>query len=211
MQMASWRFAYLLNRGFIEKQSEVKTMTLRKQKRTRRFRGSRTHGYGRIGQHRKGGQRGGKGKAGGQKHDWTYTTAKDPKRYGKQGFHRPEPIRKHHHTINVGDIASHLDRFTEATPDPKGSPTLIDLTSHGITKVLGGGTVPFPLVVTAPLFTHRAAEKIKTAGGKVKGDVLPAPEKPKTAPKEKPAKTKPKSKPKAKPKAKPKRTRRKTT
>ena len=180
-------------------------MALRKQKRTRRFRGSRTHGYGRIGQHRKGGQRGGKGKAGGRKHDWTHTTAKDPKRFGKHGFHRPTQIRKQYRTINVGEIAAHLDRFTEATPDPKGSPTPIDLTSHGFNKVLGGGTVPFPLVVTAPVFTHRAAEKIKTAGGKVKGEVLSGPEKPKTEPKVKTTKTK------AKPKAKPKRAPRKTT
>ena len=33
-------------------------MTIRKPKRVRQRRGSRTHGYGRIGQHRKGGQRG---------------------------------------------------------------------------------------------------------------------------------------------------------
>lgn len=173
-------------------------MTLRKQKRTRRFRGSRTHGYGRVGQHRKGGQRGGKGKAGGQKHDWTYTTAKDPKRYGKLGFHRPTQIRKQYRTINVGEIAIHLAKFTEATPDPKGPPTPIDLTTHGYNKVLGGGTVPFPLQVTAPLFTRRAAEKIKAAGGKIKGDILPGPQKPTTSPKAKTTKTKPKAKPKAK-------------
>ncbi len=176
-------------------------MTLRKRKRTRSLRGSRTHGYGRIGQHRKGGQRGGKGKAGGQKHDWTHTVAKDPKRYDKHGFHRPEQIRKQLRTINIGEIATHLDRFTEAAPDPKGPPTQIDLTPHGYDKVLGGGTVHIPLTVTAPIFTHRAAEKIKTAGGKVKGEVLPGPEK-QTTPKPKTTKPKPKAKPKPKPKTK---------
>jgi hypothetical protein len=122
-------------------------------------------------------------------------------------------IRKQHRTINVGEIATHLDRFTEATPDPKGTPIPVDLTTRGYHKVLGGGSVPFALKVTAPLFTRRAAEKIKSAGGKIKGDVLPGPEK--TAkPKAKTTTSKPKaktttSKPKAKtttskPKAKPK-------
>jgi large subunit ribosomal protein L15 len=160
-------------------------MALRKPKRTRKHRGSRTHGYGRIGQHRKGGQRGGKGKAGGQKHDWTYTTAKDPKRYGKHGFYRPMQIRKQHRTINVGEIATHLDKFTEATPDPKGAPISIDLTAHGYDKVLGGGTVSFPLKVIAKIFTRRAADKIKAAGGTIKGEVQSGPEKPKTKPKPK--------------------------
>ncbi len=181
-------------------------MALRKPKRTRRLRGGRTHGYGRVGQHRKGGQRGGKGKAGGQKGKWTHTTAKDPNRYGKHGFHRPTQIRKHHQTINVGEIATHLDRFTEVTPDPKGAPTSVDLTAHGYDKVLGGGKVPFPLQVIAPFFTRRAADKIKAAGGKIKGDVLPGPDK--TA---KPKTKTTTAKPKAKTKAKTKRPRRKTT
>ncbi len=178
-------------------------MALRKPKRTRKLRGSRTHGYGRIGQHRKGGQRGGKGKAGGQKHDWTYTTAKDSKRYGKHGFHRPAQMRRQHRTINVGEIATHLGKFTEAAPDPKGPPIPIDLTAHGYDKVLGGGAVPFPLQVVAPFFTRRAADKIKAAGGKIKGEVISGPEKPKAKattakPKAKATTAKPKTKTKRK-------------
>ena len=186
-------------------------MTLRKPKKVRKRRGYRQHGYGRIGQHRKGGQRGGKGKTGGKKHDWTYVTAHDPTRFGKHGFHRHSKLRQDHTTINVGEIARNLPQFMEGKQPAKGTPITIDLTAHGYEKVLGAGRISVPLTITAPLFTHRAAEKIKAAGGKIKGTVqeptahsapsLTEPPKPKVKPKRS---AKPKTKPKAKPKAKPK-------
>ncbi len=183
-------------------------MSTRKPKKVRKMRGSRMHGYGRIGQHRKGGQRGGKGKTGGHKHDWTYVTAHDPDRFGKQGFHRHTKLRQSHTTINVGEIARSLSQFTEGKPATKDAPISIDLAAHGYDKVLGAGSITVPISVTAPIFTHRAAEKIKAAGGKIKGSVQeptkhPAPsltEPPKPAPKPKP-KPKAKGEPKTKPKA----------
>ena len=190
-------------------------MSLRKPKKVRKRRGYRQHGYGRIGQHRKGGQRGGKGKTGGKKHDWTYVTAHDPDRFGKHGFHRHEKLRQDHTTINVGDIERNLSHFTQGKPPTKDTPIAIDLNAHGIDKVLGAGRISIPISITAPLFTHRAAEKIKAAGGKVKGTIQdptkhPAPSlqdapKPKPKPKTKPktaAKSKAKPKTKTKPKAK---------
>lgn len=191
-------------------------MAIRKPKSVRRRRGSRTHGYGRIGQHRKGGQRGGKGKTGGKKHDWTYTTAHNPNRFGKHGFQRPPTLLKQARTINVGDIALHLNRFTEGTSYPKDAPIPINLTEYGYDKVLGSGKISIPLAITAPIFTQRAAQKIKAAGGSAKGTVqtpkqsTPKPEpKPKATPtpktKEKTkAKSKPKTTTKTKPAAKPK-------
>ncbi|MFX1564967.1 MAG: uL15 family ribosomal protein [Promethearchaeota archaeon] len=188
-------------------------MAIRKPKQVRKRRGYRQHGYGRIGQHRKGGQRGGKGKTGGKKHDWTYVTAHDPDRFGKHGFHRHDKLRQTHTKINVGDIARNLAQFTEKKAPTKGTPISIDLAAHGYDKVLGAGRISIPLTISAPLFTHRAAEKIKAAGGKIKGTVQDptkhtAPslrEAPKPAPKPK-RKAKPAVKPKTKPttKAKPK-------
>ena len=184
-------------------------MTLRKPKKVRKRRGYRQHGYGRIGQHRKGGQRGGKGKTGGKKHDWTYVTAHDPLRFGKHGFHRHSKLRQDHTTINIGEIARNLPQFMEGKRPAKDTPISIDLTAQGYDKVLGAGRISVPLTITAPLFTHRAAEKIKAAGGKIKGTVqeptahsapsLTEPPKPKAKPKRA---AKPKTKPKAKPKAK---------
>ncbi|MFX0078860.1 MAG: uL15 family ribosomal protein [Candidatus Hermodarchaeota archaeon] len=188
-------------------------MTVRKPKRVRQHRGSRTHGYGRIGQHRKGGQRGGKGKTGGKKHDWTYVTAKTPDRFGKHGFHRHGKLRQSHNTINVGDIVRQLPRFTSGKPATKDAPITINLEEHGFDKVLGAGTISIPLTITAPIFTHRAAEKIKAAGGKIKGTIQePTKHKApslKAKPKPKPkvaAKPKPKAKPKTATKPKPKST-----
>jgi large subunit ribosomal protein L15 len=190
-------------------------MSTRKDKRVRRLRGSRTHGYGRIGQHRKGGQRGGKGKTGGKKHDWTYVTAHDPERFGKHGFHRHNKLRQDHATINVGDITRNLPRFTEGQAPAKDTPLTIDLAALGYDKVLGAGRISVPLTISAPLFTHRAAEKIKAAGGKIKGTVQEptkhlAPsmkEAPKAAPKRKPKRApKTKAKRKTSAKAKPKKT-----
>ncbi len=186
-------------------------MAQRKPKKVRKRRGYRQHGYGRIGQHRKGGQRGGKGKTGGKKHDWTYVTAHDPNRFGKHGFHRQDELRQSHTTINVGDIVRNLSHFTEGKASTKAAPISIDLAAHGYDKVLGAGRISIPLTISAPLFTHRAAEKIKAAGGKIKGTVQDptkhtAPslrEPPKPSPKPKTARvTKPKVKPKKAIKAK---------
>ncbi|MFX1561998.1 MAG: uL15 family ribosomal protein [Promethearchaeota archaeon] len=178
-------------------------MAIRKPKSVRRRRGSRTHGYGRIGQHRKAGQRGGKGKTGGKKHDWTYVTAHDPDRFGKHGFRRPPTLLKRPRTINVGDIALHLDRFTEGTTPPKDATIPINLTEYGYDKVLGSGSITIPLAITAPVFTQRAAQKIKAAGGSTKGTVQ-APAKEKTPKAEPDAKAKPKTEMKEKSKARPK-------
>lgn len=184
-------------------------MVVRKPKKVRQRRGSRTHGYGRIGQHRKGGQRGGKGKTGGKKHDWTYVTAKEPNRFGKHGFSRPTKLRQSYQAINIRDIIRNLPQFTEGKPRAKDAPISINLTEYGYDKVLGAGTITIPLALTAELFTHRAAEKIKAAGGSTKGKIQeptkhPAPSlQPTPQPKPK-AKKKPKAKPKTKTKAKPK-------
>jgi large subunit ribosomal protein L15 len=180
-------------------------MSKRKPKKVRKMRGSRVHGYGRVGQHRKGGQRGGKGKTGGKKHDWTYVTAHDPDRFGKHGFHRHTKLRQDHTTINVGEIAGKLPQFTEGKPADTDAPISIDLAALGYDKVLGAGSISVPITITAPLFTHRAAEKIKAAGGKIKGSVQEPTKHPAPS-----LATPPKPEPKTKAKRKPK-TKRKTT
>jgi len=60
-----------------------------KKRKTRKRRGSRTMGYGRVGQHRKGGGGGSKGKAGGRKHFWIRTVKYEPNRYKHIGFKPP--------------------------------------------------------------------------------------------------------------------------
>jgi ribosomal protein L15 len=57
-----------------------------KDRKVRKYRGSRTHGYGQIGQHRCRGGRGGTGKAGLDKHKWTYILSHNPDYWLKKGF-----------------------------------------------------------------------------------------------------------------------------
>ena len=172
-------------------------MSYRKPKSVRHRRGGRTSGYGRVGEHRGAGQRGGHGKTGYHKGKWTYVTARDPNRFGKRGFRYPDDVRTRYQSINVGDVARRLDTLTEGAPASKDVPIAVNLTAHGFYKVLGAGPVPMPLAVTAAVFTRRAAEKIKAAGGTIKGAIQtprekrPPPPPPERKPKEK-AKPKPK-------------------
>ncbi|MEM2955643.1 MAG: 50S ribosomal protein L15, partial [Nitrososphaerales archaeon] len=58
-------------------------------RKTRKLRGSRTVGYGQVGQHRKSGSRGGKGKAGLHKHKWSWTVKYAPNYFGRDEFKPP--------------------------------------------------------------------------------------------------------------------------
>ena len=85
----------------------------------RKYRGSRTHGYGTVGQHRKGGQRGGKGKAGLHKGGWTWTVKYDPKHFGKYGFKRPPrsiPETKILNIRRLGNSMKHICYAIERLP-----------------------------------------------------------------------------------------------
>ncbi|MHA1130307.1 MAG: uL15m family ribosomal protein [Candidatus Helarchaeota archaeon] len=132
----------------------------------RKYRGSRTHGYGTIGQHRKGGQRGGKGKAGLHKGGWTWTVKYDKKHFGKYGFQRPPRISPKTETINLGQIENMLDDLlTKNIAIQTDNEISINLVALGISKVLGSGKISRPLSITAPQFSKTAIQKIEAAGG----------------------------------------------
>ncbi len=132
----------------------------------RKYRGSRTHGYGRVGQHRKGGQRGGKGKAGLHKGGWTWTVKYDRYHFGKYGFKRPVRSIPEIKILNIGQIENILDSLIDkkiATQD--GNRISVNLNALGIGKVLGNGTLSRPLTITARSFSKGARRKIEEAGG----------------------------------------------
>ncbi|MCD6428296.1 MAG: uL15 family ribosomal protein, partial [Desulfurococcales archaeon] len=79
-------------------------MVVRRKKKSRYMRGSRTHGYGSIGQHRKSGSKGGKGAAGFHKHMWSWVVKYFPDWFGKHGFTRPVTITTEVRSINVGEL-----------------------------------------------------------------------------------------------------------
>ncbi|MEJ2250669.1 MAG: uL15 family ribosomal protein [Candidatus Lokiarchaeota archaeon] len=147
-------------------------------KKTRKKRGSRTIGYGRVGQHRKTGQRAGRGK--------TTQWKKSKKSYylkqkelgfpdpdwemGKRGFKRPQDVirRSKVNTINVKDLDLDIDNYLEKDfVEKSGKTYTINLEKMNIQKVLGRGNVTKKLNITVEKASKRAVEKIEEAGGKV--------------------------------------------
>ncbi len=144
-------------------------MTVRRRRKSRKLRGrTRTMGWGRIGQHRKSGSRGGFGAAGMHKHRWTWVVKYAPKWFGKHGFTRPEKIAGRKITINVGELsemASSMERAGVAVKE--GGMVVIDATALGFNKVLGSGRVDKPLKIIAREVSETARRKIEEAGGVV--------------------------------------------
>jgi len=137
-------------------------------RKVRKKRGSRTHGYGRVGQHRAAGQRGGHGKAGFHKHKWTYTVKYDPDRFGKHGF-RP-PVRREVSVINVGELDEQIDSLLGNKQAEKTKDGIkVYLNGLGYDKLLGKGKATHSLIVQVDSCSKSAAEKIEKAGGKILG------------------------------------------
>ena len=134
-----------------------------KQRKTRKMRGSRTHGYGRIGQHRDAGSKGHR-KVGRHKHLWSYVTTYEPDYFGKKGFTSPQSLKRKENTINIAKLDEIYQKLSAKNEKGK---THVNLTSLGYTKLLGTGKITKPLTVTVPACSKTAEEKIKKAGGQV--------------------------------------------
>jgi large subunit ribosomal protein L15 len=133
-----------------------------KERKTRKMRGSRTHGYGRIGQHRDAGSKGQR-KVGRHKHLWSYVTTYEPDYFGKHGFTSPQSLKRKENVINVAK----LDEIAVLSTETEKGKTHVNLTTMGYTKLLGTGKITKPLTVTVPACSKTAEEKIKKAGGQV--------------------------------------------
>jgi len=136
-----------------------------KLRKVRKQRGSRYMGWGQVGQHRKAGGRGGKGRAGGRKHFWIRTVKYEKERYQKIGFLPPSAKKPKAATINVGELE---DLALKVIGDygVKGGNEL-DLKSLGIVKLLGRGSISVTLNVKVAYSTMSAQEKIEEAGGSI--------------------------------------------
>jgi len=131
-------------------------------RKVRKKRGSRTHGYGRVGQHRCRGSKGYR-KPGRHKGGWSYVLRYEPDYFGKKRFTSPRSLRQKVNIINVGE----LDEIASEISTEKEEGKFIDLESLGYTKLLGTGKVTKPLIVKVPSCSNSAAEKIKGAGGQI--------------------------------------------
>ncbi len=128
----------------------------RKPKKNRKFRGSKTHGYGSMKKHRGAGSRGGRGMAGTGKKGDVKKPSINPKTYfGRRGFHSKSISKEK--TINVSALANVVEK----------GKTAVNLTEKGYTRLLGAGSIRQALQITVAKASARAEKKIKAAGGSI--------------------------------------------
>ena len=139
-----------------------------KDRKVRRQRGSRTHGYGQVGQHRCRGGRGGTGKAGFDKHKWSYVLRYDPTYWEKRGFVSARTLGKTVHIINVGKLDDIVDKLeSEKKLQMKEKKIFLDLESLGYDKLLGTGEISKSMLVKVASYSEAASRKLEEAGGEI--------------------------------------------
>ena len=131
-------------------------------RKTRKFRGSRNHGWGQVGQHRASGHKGGLGQSGMLKHHFSSMLKDDPDHFGHSSNNPPTRniIKK---WASVRDLD---DLYLQSGKQENGKKTL-DLKALGFDKLLGGGQVKNAYSIKIDQFTSKAEEKVKTAGGEL--------------------------------------------
>jgi large subunit ribosomal protein L15 len=134
----------------------------------RRQRGSRTHGGGSHKKRRGAGHRGGRGRAGRDKHEqYLYPPL------GKSGFKRPQKVQEQIETINVRELDEDaVVLAAEGVAEETGDGYEVDVRdvvedghSCDAVKVLAGGQVHESLTVHADAFSDGAREALEDAGG----------------------------------------------
>lgn len=134
-------------------------MTTNKRKKSVKFRGSKTHGWGSMKKHRGAGNRGGRGMAGtGKRADQKKPSiikqyGHHKNYFGKHGFKRPQKVIKKIKTINIEDL--------------KQDKKQINLQEEGYGKLLGKGTPKQAYEIKVKSYSKLAKEKIEKAGGSI--------------------------------------------
>ena len=140
---------------------------LNKRKKTVKFRGHHTHGYGSKKKHRGSGHQGGVGMAGsGKKADQKKPSIwKDKKYFGRYGF----TVKSIKITpLNIFYIEEHFDSLLKDGKIKKtGDVYLINLKDMKANKLLGSGEVTRKYQIKSDFASASAVEKVKAAGGTV--------------------------------------------
>ncbi|MFW6458936.1 MAG: uL15m family ribosomal protein [Halodesulfurarchaeum sp.] len=131
----------------------------------RRQRGSRTHGGGTQKNRRGAGHRGGRGRAGRDKHEYHHY---EP--LGKHGFKRPQGAQRSVSEINVRTIEEDLPLLVESgalteTENGYAVDAREIAEDADVVKVLGSGKLQTAVSVTADAFSDSARAAIEDAGG----------------------------------------------
>lgn len=142
-------------------------MVVRKKKKSLKKRGERTQGYGHHKRHRGGGSRGGRGKAGLQKHKKMYAIKHMPDHFGKKGFKRPSAVVKKHRSINLNELDAKIEEFLREKKVTKSKDGIkVNLSTLGYDKLLGTGQLKHKLIVKAKYFSKTAIKKLEKNKGK---------------------------------------------
>ena len=143
-------------------------MSLNRKKKSLRFRGARSHGYGSHKKHRGSGHQGGVGMAGtGKRADQKKPSIwKDKKYFGRHGFDSKNAVKIKY--INLLYIDTHFDDLLKAGKIKKdGDAFLVDLKDFGCNKLLGSGKVTRKYKIITDYATQSAIAKIVEAKGTV--------------------------------------------
>lgn len=139
----------------------------KRSKKSRKNRGSHTHGGGSKKKRRGAGNKGGRGKAGtGKKADQKKPSYwKDEDYFGKKGHKRQSPRKE---TINVNHLDSIVEGLVEEGKAEKDGDTYhVDLDDIDVEKLLGSGFTDKEIEVTVEHASSGAKKRIEEAGGDV--------------------------------------------
>jgi len=146
------------------------------EKKSRKKRGSRTHGWGAGKKHRGAGNRGGRGRAGMGKRGQQRKTL--PLSQGKKPVgqiannNRGMPVVlervKKSNVLNLVDLQNNMEKWTtEGKAEKTKTGYSVDLKKIGYTKLLSQGEVTFKLNIKINSASAKAKEKLEAAGGKI--------------------------------------------
>ncbi len=139
---------------------------IRKTKKIRKLRGSRSVGGGCTKKRRGAGHRGGRGNAGLNKHHKTWMVINDPNHFGKYGFTRPTKTIQQFKPINLLDIDNNIEKYlAENVAVEEDGQIVLDVTKLGYNKVLAKGSLSTAMLIKSPKFSNSAIEKIEEVGG----------------------------------------------
>lgn len=141
-----------------------------KKKKSKRFRGSKTHGWGAKKKHRGAGNRGGRGMAGtGKRADQfkpTILNLYGNEYFGKHGFKRHNT--KEQKGVNIAWLERYAERLAEKKLISKeNSMFVVNLKKLGFDKLLSTGKTKKKFDITTNYASEKAVGKIEEAGGKV--------------------------------------------
>jgi len=137
-----------------------------KDKKVKRYRGSKTHGCGSMKKRRGAGNRGGRGAAGsGKRGDCKKPSIWKNRYFGPLGF---TSRTKKFDSVNLAYIESRAENWAAKNIiKSEGGFFIIDIKNLGYKKLLSKGNVTKKFKITCDQASPRAIEKIKKAGGEV--------------------------------------------